>query len=102
LPSPAQLCELIDQFLRERILTKPEEDRTKREELMLETGRAFYDVLVRESSAHAQPAQSEPPGYEQQVTKLLKQYNSINADYARRDADAEAIAIFRRPNGERR
>ena len=95
-----QLRLAIEAFLDENVRSKDPEMRTKRDDLALETGRAFVDVLLRYEQKHA--AGEETPTYEHQVTKLLKHYNAINADHARRDADADAVAIFRGTNGERR
>lgn len=91
--TPEQLCEDIDQFLKIQVLSKPEEDRTKREQLLLETGRAFYDVLVRQAQAHAAP--HEPANYEQQMTEILRSYNEVNRLHDLADVDVTAMSAMR-------
>jgi polyhydroxyalkanoate synthesis regulator phasin len=94
LSTTEQLCEAIDQFLKHQVLSKSEEDRTKREQLLLETGRAFYDVLVRQAQANATP-QEEPASYEQQMTEILRSYNEVNRLHDLADVDVKAMSAMR-------
>lgn len=87
------LREQIEQYLRDTVLRKPPEERTKRDEQLLEHGRAFSDVLFRMEQAGAC---SQPAAHEERVTELLKSANAINRDYALRDLDAEALSLFRK------
>jgi hypothetical protein len=86
------LREQIEAFLRDVVLRKAPEERTKRDEQLLEYGRAFADVLYRHEMADT----SEPAQHEQTVTRLLKTANAINREYDLRDLDAEALSTFRK------
>jgi hypothetical protein len=86
------LRESIEEFLREQVLRKAPEERNKRDEQLLEYGRAFADVLYR----HEKLDTSEPAPHEQAVTRLVRSANEINREYDLRNLDAEAIAEFRK------
>jgi hypothetical protein len=90
--SAAQLMELIEAYLKADILSKPEEDRSKLDELLLEAGRAFADLLFRKA-ASGRDESTQP--YEDQVAKLLGSYNDLNRQYARREIDIRALRVFR-------
>lgn len=89
------LYEAVEAFLRELGL-KGEADRTKREELLMESGRVFADQLLRyyavEKAQKAEPAMNHR---DLEIATILKAYNEINRRYDLRDADAEALAKFR-------
>jgi hypothetical protein len=86
------LREEIEEFLRAQVLRKPPEERNKRDEQLLEYGRAFADVLFRFENSDS----SEPAPHEQAVTRLVKSANEINREYDLRNLDAEALAEFRK------
>jgi hypothetical protein len=85
------LREQVIEFLDEAVLCKPEEERTRRDEQLLQYGRAFADVLLR----HEQVA-APLTVHEEAVTGLLAEYNEINREYDLRNLDAETLATFRR------
>lgn len=89
-----QLRDRIQKFLDQEIRSKPDEDRTGRDDMLLAHGQAFSDVLLRHrrDTVAAQPTEAD-----ESVTSLLKTYNTINREHALRDADADAIARFRDP-----
>ena len=80
------------EFLDAHVLSKSPEERTKRDEQLLEHGRAFADVLLR----HESTASGEPADHEQAVTRLLRSANEINREYELRDLDAAAVGLFRK------
>lgn len=90
------LREQVEEFLERTVLRKPEEERTKRDEQLLEHGRAFADILFR----HEKAEQSQLAPHEEAVTRLLKSANAINREYELRDLDAEALAVFRKGQGK--
>jgi hypothetical protein len=80
--------------LRDEIMVKPEDTRTQLDGALVEMSLAFADALLRyERSSEVKT------GAEASVTNLLKGYNAINHERARRDLDVEALAIFRQPIG---
>lgn len=83
---------MVEEFLRDQVLRKSPEERTNRDEQLLEYGRAFADVLYRHESADT----SEPAPHEREVTRLMKTANAINREYDLRDLDAEALAELRK------
>lgn len=87
-----QLRQAIDEFLRDTVLRKSPDDRTKREEQLLEHGRALSDVLTRYEAS----AVSTPAPHEEAVTKLIRSANEINREYDLRNLDADAVALFRK------
>ena len=89
-----KLSDRIHEFLENQILSKPEEERTKRDDLLLQTGRAFEDILLRHERAHARDESSEP--YEETVTSLLKSYNTINRRYDLENVDIDMAAVIRK------
>jgi hypothetical protein len=91
-----QLRGQIQDFLDDEIRSKPEEERTRRDEMLLAHGQAFSDVLLR----HRSEAAVQPTPAEESVTSLLKTYNVINREHAMRDADVDAIEHFRNPKGK--
>lgn len=87
----------ILRFLDERVLVKSKEQRTELDELVLQSGRAFTDALVR---CERGTDGGYKTGAEDPFLALAKGYNAINYDRARRDKDAEAMAMFRDPSDE--
>jgi hypothetical protein len=87
-----ELRRAIYHFLDEAIVCKPEDERSKIEDLVVETGRAFGDALLRYSNGTLATRRVDD-----NVTSLMKNYNELN----RRDLDIQAIEMVRRPPGER-
>ena len=81
----SQVYRFLDQILR-----KPEESRTDLDKLLLATGRAFADGLLRYEGG---PGEVDQSGL--RITTLLQSYNVVNAEEKRRNLDAEAIEMFR-------
>jgi hypothetical protein len=86
-----ELRRAIYHFLDEEILGKPEDERSKIEDLVVESGRAFGDALLRLGNGTATRR------VDTNVTSLLSNYNELN----RRDLDIQAIGMIRRAPGER-
>jgi hypothetical protein len=87
------LRQRVLEFLDDNVLSKAPEERTRRDEQLLEHGRAFADVLLR----HEGLRDSEPQEHEVAVTRLLRASNEINREYDLRGVEAEALAVFRKP-----
>lgn len=87
------LRQRVLEFLDREVLSKPAEERTKRDEMLLEHGRAFADVLLRHESARGE----DPQPHEIAVTKLLRGYNEINREYDLRNHDVDLAAQLRKP-----
>jgi len=86
-----ELRRAVLHFLDDAVLYKDEEARTKLEDLVVETGRAFADALHRYALQHDQCA--EPTAPAKAVTDILRAYNEIN----RREVDIAAIDAVRTP-----
>lgn len=91
-----ELRRSILRFLDKTVLQKSDEQRTQLDNLLLESGRAFTDALVRFERA-AQGGGSETTSYSKGVSAVLRSYNEINREHAIRNADVEALATFREP-----
>ena len=89
------LRQRVLEFLDEHVLSKQPEDRTQRDEALLEHGRAFADVLLRHEAARGGITEKPQP-HEVAVTKLLKGYNEINREYDLRGVDADLAGLLRR------
>lgn len=87
----------ILRFLDETVLQNPEEQRTQLDNLLLESGRAFTDALVRYSRAVQTGGGGVTAPYSKSLTSVLKSYNEINREHALRNADVDALATFREP-----
>ncbi len=87
----------ILRFLDETVLQKPDEQRTQLDNLLLESGRAFTDALVRFQRAQQGGGAPATTAYSKSVSQVLRSYNEINREHALRNADAEALATFREP-----
>jgi hypothetical protein len=92
-----ELRRSILRFLDETVLQNPDEQRTQLDNLLLESGRAFTDALVRYSRAVQTGGGGSAPGYSKNLTSVLRSYNEINREHALRNADADALATFREP-----
>ena len=87
------LRQCVTDFLEAQVLCKPEENRSVRDQQLLEHGRAFADVLL----LHEGPVEVTPKEHEIRLMKLLRAATAINRDYDHRDLEAEALALFRKP-----
>lgn len=95
-----ELIEQLDGFL-ERLERKPEMDRTKREEQLLELGRAFVEALRRYQRAdgnltHTEETVTRVVKSGNEVEGLAKRYTEVNREYDLRNLDAEALSHFRK------
>ncbi len=86
------LRKTILHWLDDNILTKEEEARSKLEDLILQTGRAFADALYRYALSQ-NPGSEEIRAPGRAVTEVLRAYNEIN----RREVDIAAIEAIRKP-----
>ena len=90
-----ELRSQIHHFLDAHVLTKPEGDRTKLEDLVVETGRTFADALLRfcHDPSISSVRAADMREADKDVTSLLRSYNEIN----RREVDIAAISMIRNP-----
>ncbi len=65
------LREMISDFLDREVLVKSEEDRTGRDNVLLQTGQAFCEVLVRHEKAQG------PKRYETEYAKLSHGFTAL-------------------------
>jgi hypothetical protein len=89
-----QLREEIEQFLCATVLRKSPDNRTQREEQLVEHGRAFADVLLRYAEGSMRPRE-----YENAVTGLIAKANEINREADLRGVDAELYERVRNRRG---
>ncbi len=90
-----QLVDDINNFLEREILSKHVDDRTKKEDLLLETGRAFADGLVRYRCGE-NPETGAMARTESALVGGLRAYNEVNREYDLREADASILEKARR------
>ena len=83
---------IIAAFLSDTITCKEPQDRTKREELLVETGKAFISQL---DAYEKQPNSIDR--MDEEIAPVLATYNEIHRAYDLRNADAQVIDRFRKP-----
>lgn len=82
--SQQSLRELIDKWLQEEIFAKPEDERTKRDELIIEAAATLNGLLRRhEARTHDAPRHVS----DESVVGVLRSYNEINREYDLFDVD---------------
>ena len=86
------LRHIIANFLNDVILSKAPEDRTKREELLVETGKAFINNL---DAYEKRPDSVDRP--DEEIASVLTSYNELHRQYDLRNIDAQVIDRFRKP-----
>jgi len=82
-------------FLDDEILCKDEDARSKLEDLIVQTGRAFADALHRYSLQQGHPSELSAPA--RAITEILGAYNEVS----RREVDIAAMDNVRRSPFER-
>jgi hypothetical protein len=97
---PHELVEGLEAFLDE-LDRKPELDRTKREEQLIQLGRAYVDALRKYQRAegnltHVEESTVRVVKAGNEVAALARGYNDVNREYDLRDVDAETLAHFRK------
>lgn len=85
------LRHIIANFLNGEILNKAPEDRTKREELLVESGKAFITQL----DAYEKRPDVVDRG-DEELAPVLSSYNELHRKYDLRNLDAEVIDRFRK------
>lgn len=99
-----ELIEHTEKFL-DAIADMPEMDRTKREEQILELGRAFVDAVRRYersdgSVTHVEETVTRVVRSANEVAGLAKRYIETNRLYDLSNLDADALAHFRKGQGK--
>ena len=88
--------ELIEsiQAYRDGILSKPEDDRTKREELIIEAC-VTLEELLRRHEAHTGNEASRH-SVDASALTVLRSYNEVNREYDLRNTDLDLAATVRK------
>jgi len=92
--TPQELIDGLRKF-RDDIRRKPEDDRTKREELIIEAAVALEDLLLKYHAAPSHSHDIERPADGAFLT-VLKGMNEVNREYDLRDADIRLAATLRK------
>ncbi len=93
--APQELILALQKF-RDRITAKPEDDRTKRENLIVEMCQALEEQ-VRRYDVHGPAAATRQT--DDSVSSILRVYNEVNREHDLVDADISLAAAIRKGKG---
>ena len=93
--------ELIGQLhvFRDGISRKPEDDRTKREELIVESCKTLEELL-RKQESHSGGGDARRLATDDSVLTIMRSYNEINREHDLVDVDLEMASILRKGKGK--
>jgi hypothetical protein len=87
------------QVFREGISRKPEVDRTKREELIVEACKTLEELLHKYES-HSGGGDARRQAVDESVLTVMRSYNEINREHDLVDVDLEMASILRKGRGK--